>query len=218
MKRNLAEFTEEEFEELAKEIEKEFRKKVSDYLFEDWKKYPNFEECRKALEFADPTLTKLKHFGKRFPTLNEYYREHKKIYGEITELKYDWETIAKIIGWFTWLRFDWKYTIDEAKDTLGDALTISTNLDESIFQCYDDNGEYKEDLDYDAGDHTFVDNVFEKLRKRGLKVYRRKRPKPRKIMPKEKIRELRKQGYSIREIAKILDIGKSSVQRVLSEK
>jgi hypothetical protein len=216
LKRNLAEFTKEEFEELAKEIEKEFRKKVSDYYFHDFKKYSNFEECRKALEFGDPTLRRLKHLGKRFPTLDEYYREHKKIYGEIDELRYDWKTIAKIIEWFTLLRFVFKYTIDEAKETLGDALTISKNLDESIVQCYDEDG-YKEDLEYNVDDHIFVDLVFKELRKRGLRVYRRKRRRPRKIIPKEKIRELRSMGYSIREIARILEISKSTVQRVLSK-
>ena len=128
------------------------------------------------------------------------------------------EVIAEIIGWFSWLRFDWKYTIEEAKDTLGDALTISTNLDESIFQCFDEKGEYKEDLDYEASDHIFIDNVFEKIRKRGLKVYRRKRVSKRKKLPKEKIRRLREEGYTIREIAKILEIPKSTIGRVLKEK
>ena len=186
MKRDLSEFTDEEFENLAKEIWKELR-----------------EEHKGLFGHGDKETIK---------TIDEWYPKETMIAKERSP-----EVIAEIISWFAWLRFDWKYTIDEAKDTLGDALTISTNLDESIFQCFDDNGEYKEDLDYEASDHIFVDNVVEKLRKRGLKVYRRKRVSKRKKLPKEKIRKLREEGYTIREIAKILEIPKSTIGRVLKE-
>ena len=127
------------------------------------------------------------------------------------------EVIAEIINWFTWLRFDWKYTNEEAKDTLGDALTISTNLDESVFQCFNEKGEYRKDLDFVARDHILIEEVIKKLQERGLKVYRRKRERKRKELPKEKIQKLRKEGYTIREIAKILEIPKSTIDRVLKE-
>ena len=146
-------------------------------------------------------------------TIDEWYPEETMIAKTRSP-----DVIKEVISWFVWLRFDWKYTIGEAKDTLGDALTISTNLDESIFQCYDEKGEYKEDLDFDSGDHIFVGNVLEKIRNRGLKVYRRKRMSKRRELPKEKIRKLRKEGYTIREIAKILEIPKSTIGRVLKEK
>lgn len=190
MKRDLSEFTNEEFEALAKEFEKEFREQIVN----DW--------------------------GSVFKTvkiLEEKYEEHAKVYGEMLEFKYGWEVIAQILSWFAWMRFDWKYTIEEAKDTLGDALTISTSLDESIFQCFNEEGDYKEDLDYEASVHIFIDDVYKKIRDRGLKVYRRRRSKPRRVLPKEKIRSLSKEGYSLREIGAILNVAKSSVQRVLKE-
>ena len=187
MKRNLAEFTEEEFEELAKEIWKELR-----------------EEHKGLFGHGDKETIK---------TIDEWYPKETMIAKDRSP-----NVIKEIIDWYTWLRFDWKYTLDEAKDTLGDALTISTNLDKSIFQCFDEKGDYKEDLDFDVSDHTFVGNILEKLRKRGLKVYRRKRFAKRKELPKEKIRKLRKEGYTIREIAKILEIPKSTIGRVLKEK
>lgn len=127
----------------------------------------------------------------------------------------DKKVIFQIITWFIHLRFSWKCTIEEAKGTIGDALTISTNLDESVLQCYDEHDEYKEDLDFESRDHEFVDNVYQKLRDRGFKVYRRKRPQKRKEIPKEKIRELRRQGLTLREISKKLDIPKSTIHDFL---
>ena len=142
----------------------------------------------------------------------EGYEEWKKKYPEIIELKYGAKVIAQIIFWFAILRLHWKYNLDEAKEVLGDALTISTNFVESLGQASSN-----EELEYDASDHIFVDEVIDRVRKRGFKVYRRKPSKKRKVVPKEKIRELRKKGLSLREISTKLGIPKSTIHDALDK-
>lgn len=80
----------------------------------------------------------------------ETLKKLKEWYPDIFGLKYDWKVISQIIFWFIALRLHWKYTLEEAKDALGDALTISTKLEVSLPQLFDEKGKYREDLDFDA--------------------------------------------------------------------
>lgn len=149
-------------------------------------------------------------WGKEFL---EDYEEYKKKYPEIITLKYNANVISQIISWFTLLRLHWKCSLEEANEILGDALTISENLDESIDQAFG------EDLKFEASDHLFVDEVIKRVRgkKRGFKVYRRKPSKKRKVVPKEKIQEMRREGKSLRQISESLGIPKSTIHDSLDK-
>lgn len=185
MKKDLSELTNEEISDLSEEIEKEFREEV-------------VEEWSSALGPIEK--------------LDEKYEEHKKIYGSIAKLETDWREIGDIIFWFTMLRLFWKARIEEAISVLGDALTIAPrkSLYESISYVWE-----HEDLELDAGKHELVDLVITKVRERGFKAYRKKKGKKRRILPYEKIQELRKEGLTIREISTRLKIPKSTIQDAL---